>query len=150
MIAQAFCLFYPRWACVPLLHGINISCQKPLDKGFSVHWKSPRPPLKKGEFIRDWVSTSFSIRQLKQTAMLLNSVNLLKKILTFGVSHRDPSRGIIRYSPRPEGAQSHSPGQSERRECKRTPPRVERCPRLPKSFGVHKETLTNSDTGFFK
>ena len=65
---------------------------------------------------RDWFLASFSIRQLKQTVILLNSGLSPEK--KFDISRRDPSRGIIRYFPRPEGAQSHSLGQSERSECR--------------------------------
>ncbi len=82
-----------------------ITLAKSLDKGFPVRLKSPQPPLKKGEFIRDWFLASLSIRQLKHTAMLLNAGLSYRKIRHFpkgslrgGVSRRDPYGAIFGVS----------------------------------------------------
>jgi hypothetical protein len=67
---------------------INNSFPKPAAI-FSTILKSPRPPLGKGEFFCEGsFSASISIRQLKQTAMLLNSgLSPVRKFSTFKIRY---------------------------------------------------------------
>jgi len=81
-----------------LSYGINNFYQQSLDKGFPVRLKSPQPPLKKGEFIRDLFSACYSIRQLKQTAILFNPGLFSKENTIFNISRRDPYGEIFDIS----------------------------------------------------